>query len=622
MLVGGMAVVFPAKAYAGTNVYIDPPLVEKQTGSTPVGSEFTVSIKIGNFTNLVGYEYKIAWNRTVLTCTHVVDTIPLGSGPFIATNITDNNFNATHGMMWFVVTGMHGGQNVAAATLRQITFKIMSAPPAGQGNSVYSLIDIYDELFGDALANPIDHSTFDGEFRYSNPNIKDTTPPVTTDNYDGLWHTTDVTVTLTATDDVSGVADTFYKINGGSTQKVSTDGQPKITLEGANNTVEYWSVDNANNAEAHHALTGIKLDKTAPTGSIVINSGDATTTSRSVTLTLTSSDALSGVDKVRYSNDGVWDTEPWEASSPTKAWQLTPGNGNKTVYYEVADKAGLTSITYSDTILLNATTFETSAMALAFNGVDNYVSVPAVDAWTYSFELWFNPTANSVLIGSSRFAIKTADNKLTVWYDVNAAPVEWTAAISLGDWHHLVVAIDYRVWRITAYLDSSKLGEQYGSTMTKPALTWVKIGTDGAKAFFNGKIDELRVYGKILDASTVKTHYSGGNGTYGRPESGLIGGWHFDDGIGDNARDYSRNNRNGTVYGATWVDGHVRLPEPDKGDVSGDRVVNILDLILVSNAFNSKPGDPNWNRFADANGDGRITIIDIIIVARNIGRHL
>jgi parallel beta-helix repeat protein len=93
----------------------------------------------------------------------------------------------------------------------------------------------------------------------------DNTPPITLDDCDDKWHTTDFTITLTATDDMSDVAETYYKINDDPIQNVSAHGQPLITTEGANNTLEYWSVDYADNEEIHHILTGIKLDKTPPT---------------------------------------------------------------------------------------------------------------------------------------------------------------------------------------------------------------------------------------------------------------------------------------------------------------------------------------------------------------------
>ncbi|MFQ6073762.1 MAG: hypothetical protein ACE5KC_00950 [Candidatus Bathyarchaeia archaeon] len=188
------------------------------------------------------------------------------------------------------------------------------------------------------------------------PEVSDVTPPVTNDDYDGLWHTADFQITLTATDP-SGVAETYYKINDGPTRSVSADGQPYITVESANNKLEYWSVDNVGIEEIpHKILTGIKLDKTPPTGSIVINNDATLTTLTSVTLSLTAEDATSGVGHVRFSNDGVWDTEPWEAFSAIKEWTLTYGDGTKTVYYQIKDNAGLTSSTYSDTIILQLDT--------------------------------------------------------------------------------------------------------------------------------------------------------------------------------------------------------------------------------------------------------------------------
>jgi len=94
-------------------------------------------------------------------------------------------------------------------------------------------------------------------------------------------------------------------------------------------------------------------DRSPPTGSIVINKGDEYTTSTSVTLTLTADDPESGVREVRYSNNGVWN-KPWEKFSPTKAWTLTPGDGVKTVYYQIKNNDNVISITYSDTIILDA----------------------------------------------------------------------------------------------------------------------------------------------------------------------------------------------------------------------------------------------------------------------------
>lgn len=90
--------------------------------------------------------------------------------------------------------------------------------------------------------------------------LKDEAPPNTTHDHDGVWHNGDFMITLMATDYESGVAETYHRINDGAIKAVSVDGQPLITTESANNTLEYWSIDNAGNEEASHKiLTSIKL---------------------------------------------------------------------------------------------------------------------------------------------------------------------------------------------------------------------------------------------------------------------------------------------------------------------------------------------------------------------------
>jgi thermitase len=178
----------------------------------------------------------------------------------------------------------------------------------------------------------------------------DVTPPATTNDYNGQWWTSDFTINLSSSD-YFGVSQTYYKINGGATRTVSANGQPLITAESSNNTLEYWSTDLYGHEETHHFLTQIKLDKTGPTGTLQIDGGGSYVTSTDVTLTLDASDSISGIAQIRYSNDGVWDTEPWEAMGTTRAWTLTAGDGEKTVYCSLKNNAGITSSVSTSTVL-------------------------------------------------------------------------------------------------------------------------------------------------------------------------------------------------------------------------------------------------------------------------------
>jgi predicted secreted protein len=56
------------------------------------------------------------------------------------------------------------------------------------------------------------------------------------------------------------------------------------------------------------------------------------------------------------------------------------------------------------------------------------------------------------------------------------------------------------------------------------------------------------------------------------------------------------------------------------GDVNGDGSINVIDLTLVSFAYGSFEGEPDYNPDADLNDDGIVDMKDIFTVARNLGK--
>ncbi len=246
----------------------------------------------------------------------------------------------------------------------------------------------------------------------------DFNPPTTLNDYDGLWHTSDFTILLSTIDDLSGVAETYYRINNGSRKAVSSDSQPYITTESDSNELEYWSVDTAGNEESHHILKGIKLDKTAPTGSIQINNGDNYTTSTSVRLTLTASDATSGVYQIRYGNDDEWDAETWETYSSTKVWTITSEDDTKKVYYQIKDNAGLVSM-YLDTIILD-TTPPTGAIIIAGDA-----------KYTNSSSITLTLSATDALSGLAQMRFSN-DNVTWSDWETYATSKQWTLLTGEG----------------------------------------------------------------------------------------------------------------------------------------------------------------------------------------------
>jgi Tol biopolymer transport system component len=238
--------------------------------------------------------------------------------------------------------------------------------------------DVFPSISGDGskIAFISFEGVVNGEIFVSVDIDQDSTAPVTVDDYDNSWHVVDYKINLVATDDLSGVAETYYKVNGGSTQTVAAHGQPSITVEGPNNTLEYWSVDFAGNEETHKLLTGIKLDKTPPTGTITINNEAASTSSPAVTLALSANDT-SGIAQMRFSNNGT-DWTSWETYATSKNWTLPSGDGEKTVYVQFKDNAGWVSSNVSATILLDTTKEGALPIALIIAGTSGIAAAAVV----------------------------------------------------------------------------------------------------------------------------------------------------------------------------------------------------------------------------------------------------
>jgi parallel beta-helix repeat protein len=60
---------------------------------------------------------------------------------------------------------------------------------------------------------------------------------------------------------------------------------------------------------------------------------------------------------------------------------------------------------------------------------------------------------------------------------------------------------------------------------------------------------------------------------------------------------------------------------PIQGDIDKDGKVGLSDLVILAQAYGSKPGDSNWNPNADLDNNGVIGLSDLVILAQNYGKH-
>jgi hypothetical protein len=140
-----------------------------------------------------------------------------------------------------------------------------------------------------------------------------------------------------------------------------------LTIFEEGQTAIYYRVLNATGFIWETTFCTVDIDKTPPNGSVLIDAGAEDAFSTLVDLTLSVTDAPSGPttppppgyiwgvpsgpSDMRFSNNGiVWSN--WEPIATSKSWTLETGAGNKTVYVQARDNAGLVSEKFSDTINL------------------------------------------------------------------------------------------------------------------------------------------------------------------------------------------------------------------------------------------------------------------------------
>jgi large repetitive protein len=146
-------------------------------------------------------------------------------------------------------------------------------------------------------------TSYSNSFGESNPSeivlaklIVDTEAPVTSSNISTAWKKDSVNVELTASDNETGIAATYYSLNGGSFAEGTT-----LTVSGEGiYQVAYYSVDKAGNKEEVKTET-VKIDSQAP---FTESNIEENWQSGGFTVKLVSEDLLSGVSQVYYSING------------------------------------------------------------------------------------------------------------------------------------------------------------------------------------------------------------------------------------------------------------------------------------------------------------------------------
>lgn len=209
--------------------------------------------------------------------------------------------------------------------------------------------------------------------------------------------------------------------------------------------------------------------------------------------------------------------------------------------------------------------------ALGFNGTSNYVDCGKINLGNgdFSVESWVylkNASATRGILGTWVLGTPfpayfyfiyglNGPNVLTAAFHVNNGGstntyVNYAKSI-LNEWHH-VAATFKRSGKMILYLDgiardSTDISFASGLTIDNPnPAVKFQIGTVGSQtAFFQGDIDEVRIWNKVLTAKEIRTKMCTKlKGT----EANLKAYWRLDEGAGNTIFDSTTSGYNGTLY--------------------------------------------------------------------------
>lgn len=235
----------------------------------------------------------------------------------------------------------------------------------------------------------------------------------------------------------------------------------------------------------------------------------------------------------------------------------------------------------------DATTTTTSKLggrAVTLDGTGDFIAAgtnSSLEVQSYTFTAWINPTslsgctnnrcilaskANDITVAGVEWAVSNT-GRLAYGYN-NGALRGWyedgVSTISTGAWTHIAFTwnsstglVSYYVNGVLSDTDSASAGTIVYSSDT------FRIGFQSQNGYWNGVLDDVRVYNRVLNASEITNLYYGGGGqelptpvTYtpntgptaasAETTPGPIAYWKFDEGQGQTVNDNTTKS-NGTL---------------------------------------------------------------------------
>jgi hypothetical protein len=301
----------------------------------------------------------------------------------------------------------------------------------------------------------------------------------------------------------------------------------------------------------------------------------------------------------------------YNRGGPVAQWAMDEGSGSV-----INDKSG----NGNDGTLVNGTTWAQgkNGTALQFDGADDYAVVNdnavlrTTGDWTRS--IWVN---SPVVIGGDGttndiWTQRTTTNKFLLRIDAAGKWALYYRSTGAGFSSFFVARAEAGVWQnivavksgtsIAFYIDGKKVASATNAENFPDDSHQIYFGSlaGGASQFFNGEIDEVKIYDYARTEEEIRLDYNAGLATHLGPSGktcsedpagcmdfGLAGHWDMDEGSGSVINDKSGNNNHGALAnGPKWTEGREggALAFDGKDDYVGcgnDSDLNPTDALTI-----------------------------------------
>ena len=245
-------------------------------------------------------------------------------------------------------------------------------------------------------------------------------------------------------------------------------------------------------------------------------------------------------------------------------YPMTEATGNQAKDYSAEDQHH-GSIAGADWVACTAAIGNPGHSVMEFDGVDDYIEVPAHSNPTSAITVSFWAKSNTENWSQSGFLASKRDayimhpmaNSKSIRFYIYSNGWEYTGYTSseINQWHHYAGTFDGTTLKL--YVDGMEVANNQLSTTTAVTINKdqgaLYLGWDDAEPsrYLNGQIAEVRIWDKARTqqeiARDMHRHLSGN-------EENLVGYWPLDTIENGKVKDLSANKYDGTVHGAKLVE--------------------------------------------------------------------